>query len=544
MYKFFEFQLDSARGLTRRGDPVPLEPQALQLLEFLVRRREGIVSKEDIIEEIWNGNAITDAALNTRIRSVRKALDDTATASRFIKTFPKRGFQFVAPVSTVEPLEQAKPKPSRRWAVAAFLAATGILSVWLLLSGDGPDGLDTNKPSIAVTRFDDLSEDASARYFADGLTDDLTTHLSRNRELFVVSSATVFSYVEETATPLEIARDLGVGYVVRGSIRRAGNKVRVSGELVEVIANETIWAEAFERELIDIFEVQDEISQAIAGRLLPEIYQADVSDVLGKPTDDLDAWDLYLRGRARQTVFSKEAQIDAIEFAEKAIARDPDFAAAYSLKARTLGTIFFFQWSDTPQETLVAATEAARRAISLDDRDAQAHAALGYIYRFTGDAEPAIANLERAVMLNPNDARIRLELAHTYDWFRMQEDALPQIDMALRLSPRDPMLQNMYFYKGHILFHLGRHEEALEAARQLGTVATSKTWQTFHHLLRAANLIELERAEEAKSAVEAALDLNPNLSITAMQRQFAGSKNHPKNRRLWLSSLRNAGIPN
>jgi TolB-like protein/DNA-binding winged helix-turn-helix (wHTH) protein/Tfp pilus assembly protein PilF len=543
MYKFFDFQLDSAHGLTRAGAPVALEPQALQLLEFLVSRRDEIVSKQDIIDEIWNGNAITDAALNTRIRSVRKALGDTAATSRFIKTYPKRGFQFVAPVSMVEPLEQAKPKISRRWPLATILAATGVLSVWILLTGDGPDTMDVGRPSIAVTRFNDLSEGASARYFADGLTDDLTAHLSRNRELFVVSSATVFSYVEEPATPLEIARDLGVEYVVRGSIRRAGDKVRVSGELVEVRANETVWAETFERELIDIFEVQDEISQAIAGRLLPEIYQADVTEVLGKPTDDLGAWDLYLRGRARQSVFSREAQIDAAQFAKDAIARDPDFAAAYSLKARALGTIFFFQWSDTPQDTLVAATEAARRAISLDDRDAQAHAALGYIYRFTGDAEPAIANLERAVMLNPNDARIRLELAHTYDWFRMQEDALPQIDLALKLSPRDPMLQNMYFYKGHILFHLGRHEEALEAARQLGTVATSKTWQTFHHLLRAANLIEMGRTEEANVAVEAALDLNPNLSITAMQRQFAGSKNHPENRRLWLSSLRNAGIP-
>jgi len=232
-----------------------------------------------------------------------------------------------------------------------------------------------------------------------------------------------------------------------------------------------------------------------------------------------------------------------IQFAERAIARDPDFAAAYSLQARALGTIFFFQWSDTPQDTLVAATEAARRAISLDDRDAQAHAALGYIYRFTGDAEPAIANLERAVMLNPNDARIRLELAHTYDWFRMQDLALPQIEMAINLSPRDPMLQNMYFYKGHILFHLGRHEEAIEAAHQLGAVATSNTWRVFHHLLRAANLTELNRGEEASKAIEAALLINPKLSLSAMRRQFAGSKNHPENRKLWLESLKNAGMP-
>ena len=285
------------------------------------------------------------------------------------------------------------------------------------------------------------------------------------------------------------------------------------------------------------------ISQAIAGRLLPEIYQSDEARLRDKPTEDFGAWDLYLRGRVRQAIFSKEAQYEAVNFAQDAIARDPGFAAAYSLKARALGTIFFFQWSDTPQDTLVSATQAATKAIELDAQDAQAHAALGYIYRFTGEATRAIANLERAVSLNPNDARIRLELGHTYDWFRMQDLALPQIEMAIRLSPRDPMLQNMYFYKGHILFYLGRYEEALDAARQLGAVATSNTWRVYHQLLRAANLIELDRSDEASKAIDAALVINPNLSISAMRRQFAGSKNHPENRRIWLESLKSAGMP-
>jgi tetratricopeptide (TPR) repeat protein len=276
---------------------------------------------------------------------------------------------------------------------------------------------------------------------------------------------------------------------------------------------------------------------------LPEIYQSGEARSQEKPTEDMGAWDLYLRGRARQAVFSQEAQQDAVTFAQSAIAADPEFAAAHSLLARALGTIFFFQWSDTPQDTLIAATEAAKRAIELDDQDAQAHAALGYIYRFTGEADPAIANLERAVTLNPNDARIRLELAHTYDWFRMQDHALPEIEMAIRLSPRDPMLQNMYFYQGHILFHLERYEEALDAARQLGTVATSNTWRLFYHLLSAATLAEMGRQDDAQEAVNDALGINPKLSISAMRRQFAGSKNHPENRRIWLASLQKAGLP-
>ena len=542
MYKFADFELDPVQGLSRNGVSVELEPQALQLLEMLIERRSGVISKQDLIDEIWGGKAITDAALNTRIHSVRKALGDTASTSKFIKTYPKRGFQFVATVFTDEK-EEALLKPKRRlWSFVA-VSVVLLVAVWFSFSGEELLPVDTERPSIAVVRFDDLSGDPSAQYFVDGLTDELIGHLSRNRDLFVVSSATMLSYADETDTALEIARELGVSYVVRGSVRRDEERVRVSGELVDVDANETIWAEAFEHTLDDTFLVQGEISQAIAGRLLPEIYQSDSLQGLDKPTDDLDAWDLYLRGRVLQAVFSKEAQSNALRFAEEALARDPEFAAAHSLKARALGTIFFFQWSDTPQDTLVAATEAAKRAIELDNQNAQAHAALGYIYRFTGEVEPAIANLERAVALNPNDARIRLELAHTYDWFRMQSEALPHIELALKLSPRDPMLQNMYFYKGHILFHLCQYEDALEAARQLGAVATSNTWRVFHYLLRAANLNKLGRSEEAQNAVDAALLINPKLSITAMQRQFAGSKNHPENRRVWLTSLRDAGLP-
>jgi TolB-like protein/Flp pilus assembly protein TadD len=543
MYRFLDFQLDPTQGLQRGGEPVALEPQALQLLEFLVRNRDRIVSKQEIIDEIWAGAAITDAALNTRIRSVRKALGDTAASSDYIKTFPKRGFQFVAPVASDDPPERITQASKRGVFVAGALFALAVAMLSLSIFADRQRLPDTGKPSLAVVQFDNIGDERTGQYFVDGLTDDLIAHLSRNRELFVVSSATMFSYAKDQATPIEIARDLGVGYVVRGSVRRADGQMRVSGELIDVNSAQTIWAEVFERQVTDVFDVQDEISRAIAGQLLPEIYQSGEARSQEKPTEDMGAWDLYLRGRARQAVFSQEAQRDAVTFAQSAIAADPEFAAAHSLLARALGTIFFFQWSDTPQDTLIAATEAAKRAIELDDQDAQAHAALGYIYRFTGEADPAIANLERAVALNPNDARIRLELAHTYDWFRMQDRALPEIEMAIRLSPRDPMLQNMYFYQGHILFHLERYEEALDAARQLGTVATSNTWRLFHHLLSAATLAEMGRQDDAQEAVKDALEINPKLSISAMRRQFAGSKNHPENRRIWLASLQKAGVP-
>lgn len=546
MHEFGEFAFDSAGdGLTRHGVAVPLEPQAIRLLEFLITHADRVIPKEELVNEIWDGRAITDAALNTRIRAVRKALGDDGTRQEYIKTYPKRGFQFVADLRDVPASRQTRDKAALPAIIAIGVAAIAMILILFLFvwrdSALSPALED--KPSIAVLPFENLGGNEGGQYFVDGLTDDLTARLSRYRELFVISRSTVFAYGNAALTPVEVARDLGVSFAARGSVRRDGNQVRVTSELVDVNLGKTIWAESFDRNLTGIFEVQDEISQAIAGQLVPEIIQAGSHSTSNQPTEDMGAWDLYLRARAQQATFSKAAQSRAAKLARLAIARDNQFAAAHSLLARALGTQFFFRWSDNPAQTLAKATAAAKRAIALDSNDAQAHAALGYIQRFAGQADPAIANLERAVELNPNDAQIRLEFAHTLDWFRLQERALPQINLAIRLSPRDPLLQNMYFYKGHILFHLGRFEESLEAARLMGAVATSRTWQVYHHLLRAANLAELKKMDDAHAAIAAALALNPNLSLAAMRRQFEGSNNHPENRRAWLESLKNAGLP-
>jgi TolB-like protein/DNA-binding winged helix-turn-helix (wHTH) protein/Flp pilus assembly protein TadD len=549
MYRFsgYEFDPHQAR-LQRHGTPINLEPQGMRLLAYLIDHRDRIVSKDELIREIWDDRAITDAALNTRIRSIRRALGDDRSSQSFLRTFPKRGFRFVGAIDGEAPPD-ADAAPRRKFLLAGVVALGVVASVAGILAhlfpgSDTPAGLALpDRPSLAVVSFDNLGDAGREQHFVNGLTEDLTMHLSRYRELFVISSATIASYAAQGTDSVELARELGVAYVVRGSVRRNGDHVRVRSELIDIAAGETVWAEHFDSEMTDLFKVQDEISRAVVGRLVPQLVEAGAARLVGRPTDSLGAWDLYLRALSRQADFSEGAQLETVRLARMAIALDDRFAAAHSLLARALGTVFFFGWTDTPEETLAQANDAARQAIELDDRDAVAYAALGYIQRFAGEAEPAIANLERAAALNPNDARIRLELAHTLDWFRLQERALPQIELAIRLSPRDPLLQNMYFYKGHILFHLGRHEEALDTARLLAAVATSDTWKIFHHLLRAANLAEMDRTAEARAAIDHALAINPRLSQTTMRAQFEGSKNHPENRRLWLESLAKAGLP-
>jgi len=556
IYRFDRFEFDpDGQGLTESGLAVALEPQVFSLLKYLLANHGTIVSKDQLNEEIWGGRIVSESALTTRIRAVRRALGDDRTQQKFIKTFPKRGFQFVGDVELVSDEIQpaaARLKTSVRkinpvWvflSILAFIAVASVTGWWAQQTEPVRATLPLpKKPSIAVMRFVNLSGSEDDRYFVDGLTEDIIANLSRYRELFVSSRNSTFTYPKNDIDPKRLAGELGVAFVARGSVRRSDGRVRVNAELIDAKSGATAWAERFDRDLTDIFAVQDEISQAIAGQLAPEIIKAGAVRAQSKLTEDLNAWDFYLKARSAQGVFAKESQAEAVRLALLAIARDQQFASAYSLIARAKGVQFFFGWSEVPEKALDDAIRYARRAIELDQTDPVAFATLGYIYRFTGDEEQAITNLERAANLNPNDADIRLQLAHTLDWFRKQERALPQIRLAIRLSPRDPRLQNMYFYKAHILFHLRRFEDSLAAAREMSGALTTDTWRVMYNLVRAANLAELGRAEDARRAADAAVKIKPKLSITAMKKQFEGSKNHPENRRIWLESLRKAGIP-
>lgn len=495
---------------------------------------DQVADKLDIAFEDLNENKVKN--IEKPVRVFRVVLDERAAA-------------------LATPLTAGNHRPTRRLLILSAASLIGlallVAVVWWQpwVNGD----LDTasssvglplpDKPSIAVLPFDDLSDDPAQAYFANGLTEDLITNLSLYRELMVISRESTFAYTGEEVDVRAVGHDLGVAFVVEGSVQREQDQVRVNVRLVDAASGEQLWAERFDRQLTDIFAVQDEITQNVAGRLLPEVTQASVARAQHTPTENLRAWDLFLRARAAQEVYNLESQTEAIRLARLAIEQDPDFAGPYSLIARAQGLLFFYQWADIPEESLDEAIENAKTAIRLDASDAEAYAALGYVYRLTGDDAQAIANLSRAAELNPNSANIRLELAHTLDWFRQQERALPEILEALRLSPRDPRLQVMLFYKAHILFHLGRYEESLDAADEMSAAISAEYWQIFYHLVRAADFAQLGRSEEALAEIERARALNPGLSLAAIERRFEGSHNHPDNRRAWLDALRLAGMP-
>lgn len=543
IYQFDRFTLDTEEYLlTRDSERLAPEPRVFDVLVYLLENRDRIVSKDELIEALWEGRIITDSALNTCIRSVRRTLSDDREKQAYIRTFPKRGFQFVGKLNpdTAHTAESGRKffLPALALVVLGFVAVAGYKFLSL-----PDDSLASNRPSIAVLDFDHSASTDKQRYFTEGLVEELVFSLSRYRELFVISRNSSRLFSDGQFSPQEISRELGAEYIVDGQVRYDGDNIRVSAQLIDGNTGQQLWSTQINRPQGEIYTLQSELAFLVAGQLFPELVRVDSEKNRINPPEVLDAWALYHKARTKQAVYQKEMQGEAIHWAEMALIRDPNLAAAHGVIARAKGVQFFYGWSDDRQLTLEEAIASAKQAINMDSNDAGGYAALGYIYRYTGDETSALANLKRATMLNPGDANIRLEYAHTLDWFRHQEQGLSEIIQAIKLSPRDPRLENMLFYKAHMQFHLHQYEASLETTNLMSGALTSETWRMFYHLIRAANQAQLNQQQAAAQSVEAALRINPKLSISAMGKQFESSKNHPENRRFWLESLEMAGIP-
>jgi len=502
------------------------------------------------------GITVSDSVRNAVLGKVAATFDDQGeqvvkNVAEPVRTY-KISFELDQAGVTISNRERGLAR--RRWAITSMallvLAVASVVLLWWPWSLGEPEHSIVapslplpNRPSVVVLPFENLSNDSTQTYFADGLTDDLITKLSLYPELFVIARNSAFVYKGKAVDVKRVGHELGVAFVVEGSVRRENNRVRINAQLIDSKSGRHVWAERFDREFTDVFDIQDDITRSIAGRLAPEIARFRVNETRAKPTEDLDAWDLYLQATAAQAKFTREGLEKAIRLAETAIARDANFAAPHIVIARAKGVQFFYRWTAKPEKTLAEAIESARAATRLNGNDATGFAALGYLHRYTRDETIAVGNLERAIALNPNDANIRLEFAHTLDWFRHQKRALPQILEAIRLSPRDPRLQVMFFIKAHILFHLGNYDASLDAAREMSGVLTSKTWRWNYHLMRAASLAELGRADEARAEIENARAVNPKLSLAFIRQMFNIANNHPDNRRAWLKSLAKAGMP-
>jgi TolB-like protein len=358
IFRFEDFELDlSAYELRRGGTALHLQRIPFQLLSLLVERRGQLVTREEILGRVWGKGVFVDNenSINTAVRKIRRTLNDVADAPRFIITVPTRGYRFAAPIAL------RPPTPS-----------VGIYDV--------PSPLPLpDKPSIAVLPFTNMSGDRDQEYFSDGITDDLITALSRLPGVFVVARASTFTYKGKAAKVQDIGRDLGVAYLLEGSVRKSDNKLRITAQLVDTTSGNHLWAERYDRPLEDIFALQDEIVQKIVTTLKLQLTLEQRGFVARKRTDNLEAYDYYLRGLDYSVTFTKEGNAQSRQLWEKAVALDPEYAEAYAQLGRTYLFEWAYHWSADPQ-TPKRAFELARKALALDDSLPMAHSRLGMLY--------------------------------------------------------------------------------------------------------------------------------------------------------------------
>ena len=302
-YLFESYALDTDRRELRRGtELVAVPPQVFDLLDYLIHNREHVVSKDDLIEAIWKGRIVSETALTTRLNAARSAIGDSGQEQRLIKTLPRKGFRFVGQVR--EAREAAGPNP-----------------------GDAPESAVAvpDKPSIAVLPFENMSGDPEQDYFADGMVEEITTALSRFKWLFVIARNSSFTFKGQAVDIKEVGRRLGVRYVLEGSVRKASGKVRITGQLVDAVTGAHIWADRFERDLTDVFALQDEVTVAVVSAIQPKLFQTEIAKAARRRPENLTAYDYYLRALPQYYLTTREGMAEAIRLAHRALELVPTF---------------------------------------------------------------------------------------------------------------------------------------------------------------------------------------------------------------------------
>jgi len=504
-YRFGDHLLDVDRRELRRGaESVPVEPQVFDLLVHLLRHRDRVVTKDELLGAVWRGRVVSESTLSSRINAARVAIGDSGDRQHLVKTVARKGFRFIgevremkAPTSTAS--SDTGPGPGR---VLHDVAA--------------------ELPVVAVRRFANVGGEASEAYFADGMTQEIVRALSRIRWVNVVAApGDARDALAAPETVAAIGRDTGARYVLEGSVRKAGGRVRISARLVETGAGAHLWADHFDAALEDVFDVQDAVALSVAGVIEPTLEAAEVRRSTRARTEDLTAYDLYLRALSDHLSFRKERVLRALDLLEQAIVRDPEFGAALSVAAWCHVQIETYGWSDDAEQNRRDGLALAHRAIQVADDDPAVIARAAFaVSRFGDDIDGAIDLIDRSLQLNPGFAGGW----HVSGWLRLfagQPDmAIEHFAKSIRLSPRG---QRMETQTGIGACHLlaGRFEEAAAVLRK-SLEQHPHFAQTYRYL--AAALAHAGHITEAREIVERLKAITPIVAPPVLPFRDAGQR--------------------
>lgn len=393
----------------------------------------------------------------------------------------------------------------------------------------------TEKISIAVLPFDNMSGDPEQEYFSDGITEDLITDLSKISELFVVARNATFTYKGKAVMPQQIAEDLGVRHILEGSVRKAGIRLRITAQLIDASSGGHIWAERYDRELTDIFQLQDEITDRIISALEVKLAKPVDRKASNRYTENLVAYDYFLRGRAYQATATNEGNTRAREMFEKAIELDPNFACAYAQLSYSHFREWRYQWSPGA-DALDLAYKTGKKAVELDDTSPLAHTYLGWAHLWRREHKQAIAEVERAIALDPNFAEGYARLGEILNLAGRPEEGVKLLEAAMRLDPHYP--PTYLFFLGYGYYAMGRYDDAIAALKR--SLARNPDHFSPHRTL-AVIFSELGRIDEARAEVIEMLRISPNATLSGQKKRMPFRDELVLEK--YMNGLRKAGLP-
>jgi len=522
IYRFENFSLDCDRRELRRGSEIlPVEPQVFDVLEFLIANRNRVVSNDDLIKAVWQGRIVSGSSVSTRINAVRNAIDDSGQLQRLIRTVPRKGYRFAGDIRQ----EQESRHDCSQDSVASPRPELAIAL--------------RDKPSIAVLPFANFSGDPEQTYFADGVVDEIITALSRMPWLFVIARTSSFTYRDRAIDVRQIGRELGVRYVLEGSVRKVDNRVRIMAQLIDTQTGSHLWAHRFDGAVDDIFGLQDQLTSNVVGAIAPKLQQVEVERVRHKPTESLVAYDYFLRGMASFHRFTKRDTATALKQFQFAIELDPTFATPYGMAALCYARHKAANWWSDPAKETSDATRVARTAVELGSDDVVALSAGGWALAYVAsDLDDGAAFVDRALMLGPCLAPAWMWSGWIRIFLGEHDTAVTHFAESMRMGPLDPMI--VIAQTGTAFAHLLSHRNG-EASKWAEDALRSHPSHFFANVVCACTRALAGRSVDAHSVMARVREINTTLRISNLR--DSEPLRRPEDLETWAVAMRKAGLP-
>jgi TolB-like protein/Tfp pilus assembly protein PilF len=522
IFLFADCALDTDRRELRRGAGlVEVEPQVFDLLEFLIRTRDRVATRDELLDAVWRGRIVSESTLSSRINAARGAIGDDGTAQRLIRTLPRKGIRFVGEVR-----EQNE-------ALAELVAPNADLAE------PAPPIRTLDGPAIAVLPFTNMSGDPDSDYFADGMVEEIITALARCGGILVIARNSSFIYKGRSVDVREVGRELGVGYVLEGSVRRSGNQLRITAQLIEADTGTHIWADRFDGSLVEAFVLLDRIASLAAATIEPRLRFAEVQRIKRNPPRSVSAYDLWLRAVSHATEFTQESMVAALECLDQALQIDPEYALAMASAAYYRALCEFQGWVRHPEAERALAVELARKAVEIDRDEVNVLWQAAFtIWTFDRDGPTSRELFRRALQTNQNSAMALTMAGWVEAAIGSPAEARRLIERSQRLNPRHPRGWFMATGMAIACIGEGNYQEAVGWAER--ALAANRKFAVALRALAVA-LVNIGAMDRARLVVAELLAVDPRLTVAGLEQRLSIFK--PALRQTYLAAFRSAGLP-